>query len=112
MNDTARRLRAQKAHSTDPAYLERMARQEETRGVNPTNAAAAEGGSAFAHRADNVIGEMSVPVPGRASCVRYALGERDVPKVILGTLASMLEKRQAQITALRPKVLAAFEVAS
>jgi hypothetical protein len=50
MNDTARRLRAQKAHSTDPGYLERMAREEETRGVNPANAAAAEGGSALARR--------------------------------------------------------------
>ena len=50
MNDTARRLRAQKAYSTDPAYLERMAREEEARGVGPTNAAA-EGGSTFAHRA-------------------------------------------------------------
>jgi hypothetical protein len=52
MNDTARRLRAQKAYSTDPAYLERMAREEEARGVGPTNAAAAaEGGSTLAHRA-------------------------------------------------------------
>jgi hypothetical protein len=51
MNDTARRLRAQKAYSTDPAYLERMAREEEARGVDPTNAAAAEDGSTFAHRA-------------------------------------------------------------
>ena len=34
MNDIARRLRAQKAYSTDPAYLERMAREEETRGVD------------------------------------------------------------------------------
>ena len=50
MNDTARRLRAQKAHSTDPAYLERMAREEETRSVNPANDAAAEGGSALARR--------------------------------------------------------------
>jgi PTS system mannose-specific IIA component len=50
MTDTARRLRAQKAYSTDPAYLERMAREEETRGVHPTNDAAAEGGSAFARR--------------------------------------------------------------
>jgi hypothetical protein len=49
MNDAARRLRAQKAHSTDPAYLERMAR-EETRGVNPANDAAVEGGSALARR--------------------------------------------------------------
>ena len=31
MNDAARRLRAQKAYSTDPAYLERLAREEETR---------------------------------------------------------------------------------
>jgi hypothetical protein len=34
MNDEARRLRAQKAYSTDPAYLERMAREEEARGIN------------------------------------------------------------------------------
>jgi hypothetical protein len=50
MNDTARRLRAQKTHSTDPGYLERIAREEETRGVNPAKAAAAEGGSALARR--------------------------------------------------------------
>ena len=41
MTDTARRLRAQKAYSTDPAYLERMAREEETRGVGSTNDATA-----------------------------------------------------------------------
>jgi hypothetical protein len=50
MNDAARRLRAQKAYSTDPAYLERLAREEETRGVHPTNDATAEGGSALARR--------------------------------------------------------------
>ena len=50
MNDTARRLRAQKAYSTDPAYLERLAREEESQGVGPTNDATAEGGSAFALR--------------------------------------------------------------
>lgn len=50
MNDTARRLRAQKAYSTDPAYLERMAREEETRGVSPANDATAEGGSTLARR--------------------------------------------------------------
>ena len=50
MNDAARRLRAQKAYSTDPAYLERMAREEETRGIHPTYDATAEGGSAFARR--------------------------------------------------------------
>ncbi|HSI01943.1 MAG TPA: hypothetical protein VLA02_15155 [Reyranella sp.] len=31
MNDAARRLRAQKAFSTDPDYLERLARAEEAR---------------------------------------------------------------------------------
>ena len=31
MNDAARRLRAQKAYSTDPDYLERLARAEEAR---------------------------------------------------------------------------------
>jgi hypothetical protein len=50
MTDTARRLRAQKAYSTDPAYLERMAREEETRGIHPSYDATAEGGSAFARR--------------------------------------------------------------
>ena len=50
MNDTARRLRAQKAYSADPAYLERMAREEETRSVHPTSDAAAKGGSDFALR--------------------------------------------------------------
>ena len=58
MNDTARRLRAQKAYSTDPDYLERMAREEEARRVNPTNDVAAEGGSALARRAANVISGM------------------------------------------------------
>jgi len=32
MKNTVRRLRAQKAYSTDPAYLERLAREEEARG--------------------------------------------------------------------------------
>ena len=54
MSDTARRLRAQKAYSTDPDYLERMARDEETPGVDPTKDATAEGGSAFARRAAEV----------------------------------------------------------
>jgi hypothetical protein len=58
MNDTARRLRAQKAYSTDPDYLERMAREEETRRVDPANDVATEGGSALAHRTADVIGEM------------------------------------------------------
>ena len=58
MNDTARRLRAQKAYSTDPDYLERMAREEETRRVDPTNGVAAEGEGAFSRRAANVIGQM------------------------------------------------------
>ena len=47
MNDTARRLRAQKAYSTDPAYLERMAREEETRGVDRTNDAYRRGRERF-----------------------------------------------------------------
>jgi hypothetical protein len=50
MNDTVRRLRAQKAYSTDPAYLERMAREDETRGIHPSNDATSEGASAFARR--------------------------------------------------------------
>jgi hypothetical protein len=58
MSDTARRLRAQKAYSTDPAYLERMAREEETRRVGTTNDVAVEGGSAFARRDAIVISEM------------------------------------------------------
>ena len=66
MNDTAHRLRAQKAYSTDPAYLERMAREEETRGVDPTNDATAEGRSALARR------EASTEVvqTARAQCPR------------------------------------------
>jgi hypothetical protein len=55
MNDTARRLRAQKAYSTDPAYLERMAREEEARGIGATKENAIEGGSALARRAVSVI---------------------------------------------------------
>ena len=53
MNDTARRLRAQKAYSTDPAYLERMAREEETRRVDPTNDVAAEGGKRLGELPDS-----------------------------------------------------------
>ena len=97
MSDTARRLRAQKAYSTDPAYLERMAREEETRRADPTNDGAAEGGSAFARRAENVISEMGVPVPGRASCVRYDTGQRAVPGVQLDRLFRLLIKRHAEI---------------
>jgi hypothetical protein len=54
MNDAARRLRAQKAYSTEPTYLERMARQEEARAVEPANDAAADGGSAPARRTADV----------------------------------------------------------
>ena len=64
MNDTARRLRAQKAYSTDPAYLERMAREEETRHVDPTNDVTAE--SALVRRAGNVISEMGAKDRGLA----------------------------------------------
>ena len=63
MSDTARRLRAQKAYSTDPAYLERMAREEEARGVGASKEIATEGGSAFARRDANVISEVG---PGTA----------------------------------------------
>jgi len=58
MNDTARRLRAQKAYSADPAYLERMAREEEARRVDPAKVVAAESDSAFSRSAANVIGQM------------------------------------------------------
>ena len=51
MNDVARRMRTQKAYSTDPAYLERMAREEEIQGVHPASDAAAEGGSDFGRQA-------------------------------------------------------------
>ena len=59
MNDSARRLRAQKAYSTDPAYLERMARQEEARAFEPANDATAEGGSVPACRAADVRSQRS-----------------------------------------------------
>jgi hypothetical protein len=111
MSDTARRLRAQKAYSTDPAYLERMARQEETRCADPTKDGAAEGGSAFARRADNVISEMGVSVPGRASCVRYDTGQRSVPGVLMDRLGKLLAQRQAEIEKLLPKMAAVGEVA-
>ena len=42
MNDAARRLRAQKAYSTDPDYLERMARAEEARSAEPPQKAPAK----------------------------------------------------------------------
>ncbi len=77
MNDTARRLRAQKAYSTDPAYLERMAREEETRGVDPTNDATAEGGSAFARReASTRSCRLPVPNDARTSGARGLLAVR------------------------------------
>ena len=41
-DNAARRLREQKAYSTDPAYLERLAREEETRGIHPRNDATSE----------------------------------------------------------------------
>src|SRR5258707_1554561 len=76
MNDTARRLRAQKEYSTDPAYLERMAREDEIRGVDPT----IEGGStpgllfvatrlrAEVHEAVQVV--LSAPAVRPASPIR------------------------------------------
>src|SRR5260370_8796598 len=42
MSDAARRVRAKKAHPTDPVYLERRPREEEIRGVDLTNDATAE----------------------------------------------------------------------
>ena len=48
----------------------------------------------------------------RSSMVRYDAGDREVPRVVLGTLLGLLEQRQAKIEALRAKVLAAFKVAS
>jgi hypothetical protein len=74
MNDTARRLRAQKAYSTDPVYLERMARVEETRRVDPANDVAAEGGSAFERRDANVIGEMEARARTPGHRVRLTVG--------------------------------------
>ena len=58
MNDIARRLRAQKAYSTDPAYLERMARLEEARGGDPP------------HREHRLYGARSAAggVDQRATC--------------------------------------------
>ena len=47
----------------------------------------------------------------RSSMGRYDNGDRHVPRAVLGTLAGLLEQRQAKIEALRPKVLAAFKVA-
>jgi hypothetical protein len=104
MNDTARRLRAQKAYSTDPAFLECMARAEETQRVDPTNDVAVEGGSAFARRADNVISEMSVPAPGHASCMRYDAGDRAVPAAVMDRLYGLLVTRHADIGKLIGKI--------
>ena len=66
MNDAARRLRAQKAYSTDPAYLERMAREEETRDVDPTNDATAEG--------ESVVGDWRNMTAATALAVVRGLG--------------------------------------
>lgn len=52
MNEEARRLRAQKAYSTDSEYLERMAREAEARGLGRTAETAA---------ADEAPSNMALP---------------------------------------------------
>ena len=48
----------------------------------------------------------------RSSVVRYDAGDREVPRVVLGSLLGLLDQRQTKIEALRSKLLAAFKVAS
>ena len=50
MNETAARLRAQKAYSTDPDYLERMALAEEARDVRTAG-----------KKAESTLGTQSQP---------------------------------------------------
>ena len=87
MSDTARRLRAQKAYSTDPAYLERMAREEETRRADPTNDGAAEG----------VMGGDRCLSSRSRYCGRYDAGQRAAPAVLLDRLFGLLIKRHAEL---------------
>lgn len=55
--NAAARLRAQKAYSTDPDYLERMACAEEAFGPGPAAPAAARGEDALARRLAAMISE-------------------------------------------------------
>jgi hypothetical protein len=57
MNEEARRLRAQKAYSTDPEYLEHMARDVEARGLGQPAETAADGGGARGSVAVEVFGK-------------------------------------------------------
>jgi mannose PTS system EIIA component len=111
MIDTARRLRAQKAYSTDPAYLERLAREEENRGVDPTNDATGEGGSAFARhpnacaaardRANKMIGIVLVTHGNLArdfiAALEHVVGPQ--PRVVAVCIDADddMEKRRAEI---------------
>jgi hypothetical protein len=77
MTDTARRLRAQKAYSTDLGYLERMAREEESRRVDPNNDVAAE------------VGDR---------------GESAIPQTAWDALADPLKARQKEIDKVLAKI--------
>jgi hypothetical protein len=57
MNPTAARLRAQKAYSTDPEYLERMAVAKETRAAHALRPAPSDSTGADRHRGDCKTGE-------------------------------------------------------
>ena len=61
MNEPARRLRAQKAYSTDPEYLEGMARDEEIRGPVPTAeiAAGLQGGGGPLPSSNGILASLS-----------------------------------------------------
>ena len=108
MNDAAHRLRAQMAYSTDPAYLERLAREEETRGVDPTNDATAEGGSAFARRPnaravvrDRMIGIVLVTHGnlGREfiAALEHIVGPQQCVVAVCISADDDMEKRRAEI---------------
>lgn len=62
MNESVR-LRAQKAYSTDPEYLERMAVAEETRAAHALPPAPSKPTGADHHRGDGKTGEMKAFAP-------------------------------------------------
>jgi len=57
VNNAAARLRAQKAYSTDPDYLERMACAEEAYSLGPAAPVANRGEDALARRLAAMISE-------------------------------------------------------
>ena len=76
MNDIARRLRAQKAYSTDPAYLERMARHEEGRAVGASHHERAGNDYREDHSAGGPVMVKRKPKPASAVELEQRAGDR------------------------------------